>query len=167
MDPFDFKQERYSDGEFEPVKPLRPSWDAYFMNIAKLVATRATCDRKHVGAVIVDERHRIVSSGYNGAPKGTPHCDDVGHDLKEINGRPSCIRSLHAESNALDDAGRRAFGGTLYVTVIPCYECGKRIVNAGIRRVIYGEYYASQNTSLVEDYFTQADVEMIRHFLLS
>lgn len=70
---------------------MRPSWDEYFMEIAKVVATRATCDRKHVGAVIVDGRNRIVSTGYNGSARGLPHCDDAGHALKEIDGRLSCV----------------------------------------------------------------------------
>ena len=138
----------------------RPSWDEYFLEIAYVIAKRATCDRKHVGAVLVDKRHRIVSTGYNGSAGGLPHCDDVGHELKEIDGRPSCIRTLHAESNVLDDAGRRSRGGTLYVTVIPCYDCAKRIVNAGITRVVYGEYYESRNTDLVVSYFMQAKVRL-------
>ncbi len=140
----------------------RPSWDDYFLEIAGVVAKRATCDRKHVGAVIVDGRRRIVSTGYNGAPAGVNHCDDVGHLLKKIDGRDSCIRSLHAESNALDDAGRRSRGGTLYVTVTPCFECSKRIANAGIVRVVYFEHYQSQNTDLVESFFDQAGVGLWR-----
>ena len=137
----------------------RPTWDQYFADMAELVARRATCDRKHVGAVIVDGNNRIVSTGYNGSAKGMPHCSDVGHLLKEVDGRPSCVRTLHAESNALDDAGRRAEGGTIYVTVIPCYNCAKRIVNAGVRRVVWGEYYPSQNTKLVVDFFQGAGVD--------
>jgi len=140
---------------------MRPTWDEYFMRIAAVVATRATCDRKHVGAIIVDPLRRIVSTGYNGSAKGLPHCDDAGHELKEIDGRMSCVRTLHAESNALDDAGRRADGGTLYVTVVPCYDCAKRIANAGIKRVVYGEWYESRNTSLVLDYFRSAGVEVV------
>ena len=146
--------------DLEDKKP-RPSWDAYYMAMTAVVARRATCDRKHVGAIIVDRRHRIVSTGYNGSAKGLPHCDDVGHLLKNIDGRESCVRTLHAESNALDDAGRRAEGGMIYVTVTPCFDCAKRIVNAGITRVIWGEYYPSRNTQLVVDFFQQAGVERI------
>lgn len=138
----------------------RPEWDDYFMAIARAVARRATCDRKLVGAVIVDAQRRIVATGYNGAPRGLPHCDDAGHELKEIDGRMSCVRTLHAESNALDDAGRRAEGCVLYVTVIPCYDCAKRIVHAGIKRVVYGEYYQSRNTELVLGYLATAGVEV-------
>lgn len=140
---------------------MRPDWDPYFLLIAHAIARRATCDRKLVGAVIVDGVHRIVATGYNGAPSGTPHCDDIGHELKEIDGRPSCIRSLHAESNALDRAGRDARGATLYVTVIPCYECAKRIVNAGVVRIVYAEFYESQNTSLVKGFFERSGVDLV------
>ncbi|KKN50647.1 hypothetical protein LCGC14_0630740 [marine sediment metagenome] len=132
---------------------MRPNWDQYFLMLAHVVATRATCDRKHVGAVIVDPDHRIVATGYNGSAAGMEHCDDAGHELKEIDGRMSCVRTLHAESNALDYAGGRAKCCTLYCTVIPCYDCAKRIVNAGIARVVYAEYYESRNTQLVADYF--------------
>jgi len=137
---------------------IRPSWDQYFLLIAKATATRATCDRKHVGAVIADIRSRIIATGYNGSPAGLPHCDDEGHELKEIDGRMSCIRTLHAESNALDRAGQASDGCTLYVTVIPCYECAKRIINAGISRVVYAEYYQSRNTDLVKGLFEDAGV---------
>lgn len=139
----------------------RPTWHQYFMTMARLIATRATCDRKHVGAVIVNAAHRVVATGYNGSPRGQPHCDDVGHLLKKIDGRLSCIRTLHAESNALDYAGTNAEGCTMYVTVLPCYECAKRMVNAGIISVYYGEHYMSQNSALVADYLQQADVPII------
>lgn len=141
----------------------RPSWDQNFMEVARVVAKRATCDRKHVGCVITDNRHRIVSTGYNGSPAGLPHCDDVGHELKPVDGRDSCVRTLHAESNALDDAGRRAEGGTLYVTVTPCYDCAKRIIQHRIQRVVYGEHYQSRNTDLVAALFASAGVELVLH----
>jgi dCMP deaminase len=135
----------------------RPTIDEYFLQMAALTATRATCDRKHVGAVIVKDK-RTVSTGYNGSPKGMPHCDEAGHLLKVVDGRESCIRTLHAESNALDDAGRRAEGGTLYCTVTPCYECAKRIINAGIVRVVVRGLYQSQNTGLVPELLQTAGV---------
>ena len=136
----------------------RPSWDEYFLAIAHTIATRASCDRKKVGCVIVDPDHRIVATGFNGSAAGMPHCDDVGHEFKEIDGRESCVRTLHSESNAIDYVGGRAKGCTLYCTAIPCYSCAKRIVNVGIERVIYGEYYQSQNTDLVVEYFKEAGV---------
>lgn len=145
----------------------RPPWDEYFLRIAHLVATRATCDRKHVGAVVVNRHHRIIATGYNGSPHGMPHCDDVGHELKEIDGRNSCIRTLHAESNALDECGHlEAAGGTIYVTVTPCYDCAKRIIQHRIAKVVYAEHYQSRNTDLVADLLTSADVK-VRHLPLS
>lgn len=132
---------------------MRPDWDTYFLMIAYVTSLRATCDRKQVGAVIVDKDHRIVSGGYNGAPSKMPECDEVGHELKEIDGRMSCVRTLHAESNAIDRARQDLTGCTLYATVIPCYDCAKRIVSAGITRVVYSEYYESRNTKLVAEFF--------------
>lgn len=140
---------------------MRPSVHVYFLRMAELVATRATCDRKHVGAVIVRNK-RVISTGYNGSPAGLPHCDDAGHLLKEVDGRMSCIRTLHAESNALDDAGRNADGATIYCTVTPCYECAKRIINAGILDVVVAGHYQSQNTDLVKAIFEDAGVLMVQ-----
>lgn len=124
----------------------RPSWDTYFMQIAHLVATRATCPRRSVGAVIVRDR-RILATGYNGAPRGLPHCPPGGpeHDWPEGCMRAGhCIRSLHAEQNALLQAaqiGISCDGATIYVTCQPCNTCAKMLINAGIRRVIYeGDY---------------------------
>jgi dCMP deaminase len=119
---------------------MRPSKDTYFLKMAYLVSSRSTCDRKHVGAVIVDEYGRIVATGYNGAPSGAPHCDDQGHEIVEGH----CIRTIHGESNAIDFAGREARGCTLYVTVTPCYDCAKRIANTGIKRLVYAEHYESR-----------------------
>ncbi len=117
----------------------RPSWDEYFMGIAFQVATRSTCDRAHVGAVIVRER-RILTTGYNGSPRGLPHCDDVGHLM--VDGH--CVRTLHAEQNAIIQAayhGISVKGGSIYVTHQPCLTCAKMIINAGLVRVVYaGEY---------------------------
>jgi dCMP deaminase len=135
---------------------MRPSWTDYFMSIAYLVSTRATCDRKKVGSLIVNASHRIIATGYNGAPSGMPECDAVGHELKEIDGRLSCVRTLHAESNALDFAGNLSRDCVLFTTVVPCYDCAKRIVNAGITTVYYAEYYKSRNTELVEDYIKKS-----------
>ncbi len=124
----------------------RPCWDAYFMQIAHLVATRATCPRRQVGALIVRDK-RIVATGYNGAPSGLPHCPPGGpdHDWPEGCMRAGhCIRSLHAEQNALLQAakiGVACEGATLYVTCQPCNTCAKMAINAGIVRVIYeGDY---------------------------
>src|SRR5208283_5731103 len=117
----------------------RTSWDQYFMEIARQVATRATCDRKHVGAVLVRDRI-ILSTGYNGSIRGMPHCDEVGHLME--NGH--CVATVHAEANAVLQAARtgvRIEGSTLYTTASPCWPCFKLVANAGIVRIVYGEIY--------------------------
>lgn len=136
----------------------RPIWSIYFMQLAYLAATRASCSRKHVGAIIVDPYHRVVATGYNGAPAGMPSCDDVGHEMIEGH----CVRTLHAESNAIDFAGRAALGCTIYVTVTPCYDCAKRMVNSGISKVVWDEFYASRygKSNQVEEFLRSAGVEV-------
>ena len=109
------------------------------MNIARQVATRATCDRKHVGAVVVRDR-TILSTGYNGSIRGLPHCDEVGHMME--NGH--CVATVHAEANAILQAaknGVRIDGATLYTTASPCWPCFKLIANSGCVRIVYGEFY--------------------------
>ena len=109
------------------------------MDIAKQVATRATCDRKHVGAVLVRDR-TILSTGYNGSIRGLPHCDEVGHMME--NGH--CVATVHAEANAILQAaknGVRIDGSTLYTTASPCWPCFKLVANSGCLRIVYGEFY--------------------------
>jgi dCMP deaminase len=120
---------------------VRPTADTYFMNIAREVATRATCPRKHVGAVIV-QGSQIISTGYNGSIRGQSHCEDAGVGCLMEGGH--CTRTIHAEANAIIQAARhgvRVDGATLYVTASPCWPCFGLIVNAGIRRVVFGEAY--------------------------
>lgn len=120
----------------------RLSWDEYFMTIAYQVATRATCDRKHVGAVIVRDK-TILSTGYNGSIRGLPHCDEVGHLME--NGH--CVRTVHAEANAIAQAARngvRIDDSTIYVTASPCWTCFRLIGNSGIQRIAYGEFYRDE-----------------------
>lgn len=122
---------------------MRPSWDEYFLKMARVCAERATCDRRHVGAIIVRDNHPIAT-GYNGAPPGLAHCDEDGHLLFEINGRMSCQRATHAEQNAINTAakfGHRTEGATIYVTDQPCLNCAKAIITAGIKRVVWAEGY--------------------------
>lgn len=117
----------------------RVSWEDYFMNIAKQVATRSTCGRKHVGSVIVRDR-TILSTGYNGSIRGMPHCDDVGHMME--NGH--CVATIHAEANAILQAaknGVRIEGSEIYISASPCWICFKMIANAGIKKIYYGEFY--------------------------
>jgi len=117
----------------------RSSWDDYFMGIARQVASRATCDRKHVGALLVRDR-TILSTGYNGSIRGLPHCDEVGHMME--NGH--CVATVHAEANAIIQAaknGVRIDGATMYTSASPCWSCFKLIANAGCVRIVYGEFY--------------------------
>ena len=122
----------------------RVDWNTYFMNIARQAATRSTCDRKHVGAVIVREK-TILSTGYNGSIRGMPHCDDVGHLIENDH----CVATVHAEANAIIQAaknGVRIAGAELYTTASPCWNCFKLIANAGIRTVYYGEFYRDRRS---------------------
>lgn len=122
----------------------RPSWDDTFMAVARAMARRATCDRLHVGAVLV-QGNRLVSTGYNGAPPGQPHCDEVGHLLVDVAGRPSCKRTIHAELNAvLYAAPADRQGATLYVTAHPCDTCATILAGSGIKRVVWADKYSGK-----------------------
>jgi len=120
----------------------RVSWDRYFMNLAVQAATRSTCPRKHVGAVIVRGK-TVLSTGYNGSLRGASHCTDVGCLMHNDH----CIRTVHAEANALVQAARNGVsveGAEIYVTASPCFSCFKLIANAGVRAVYYGEFYRDE-----------------------
>ncbi len=122
----------------------RVDWHTYFMNIATQVATRSTCDRKHVGAVIVRDK-TILSTGYNGSIRGMPHCDEVGHDLENDH----CVATIHAEANAILQAAKNGVmidGAELYTTASPCWSCFKLIANAGIGTIYYGEFYRDRKS---------------------
>jgi len=117
----------------------RPSWDEYFMAIAHLVKKRATCPRKSVGAVLVRDK-QLVSSGYNGAPRGHKHCIEIGCEL--VNNH--CMRVVHAEQNVIAQAatqGHSTEGSTMYVTTYPCNICLKMAINAGVKELVYDEDY--------------------------
>jgi dCMP deaminase len=126
----------------------RLSWDEYFMEITRLVARRSTCLRRQVGATLVRDR-QILVTGYNGAPRGLPHCDEVGclrlsMDIPSGERHELC-RGLHAEQNAIIQAANHGVSlkdATLYTTTHPCIICTKMIINAGIRRVVYQQGYA-------------------------
>ncbi|RLG36462.1 MAG: cytidine deaminase [Candidatus Alkanophagales archaeon] len=133
----------------------RISVDEYFMEIAKVVAKRSTCLRRQIGAVIVKNKI-IVSTGYNGAPRGLPHCIDIGCIRDELGiasgERHEVCRGVHAEQNALIQAGRAAEGATLYVNAYPCKICAKLIINAGIKRVVVsGEYSDHEGLELLKE----------------
>lgn len=153
---------------------IRPSWDTYFMEMAEHVSTRATCDRKHVGAVLVQDK-RIIATGYNGSIPGVPHCDDPeefwqcskchkkfdtephgyhdiscagyairkmigGHDMDEGH----CVRTIHAEVNAIAQAallGIATKDTVLYCNTMPCWNCFKTVVSAGIKEIVYRDVY--------------------------
>ncbi|MFH0929270.1 MAG: cytidine/deoxycytidylate deaminase family protein [Candidatus Aenigmatarchaeota archaeon] len=144
----------------------RPSWDEYFMEIAKVVGTRGTCDRGRNGAVLVRNK-RIITTGYVGSPKGLKHCDEVGHLMHDVinpDGKQSkhCIRTTHAEQNAIVQAalhGISTEGATLYVKFEPCFTCAKMIINAGIKRVVCQKKY--HNGELTRKFFKEAGVEIV------
>lgn len=126
---------------------MRPSWDSYFMDIARVVATRSTCTRRHVGAVLVKNR-QILTTGYNGAARGLRHCDERGCLRAELNvpsgERHELCRGLHAEQNAIIQAafhGVEIAGAEIYCTHQPCVVCAKMLANAGIVAVYFAGSY--------------------------
>ncbi len=134
----------------------RASWDEYFMAIARVVASRSTCDRKFVGAVIVRDR-TILSTGYNGSIRGMPHCSEVGHLMEDNH----CVATIHAECNAIIQAAKNGVsidGAAIYVTASPCWNCFKTIVNGGIRRIVYGEFYRDNR---IFDVASKLNVELV------
>ncbi len=139
----------------------RPSNDEYFMNMAQLVSTRSTCMRRKVGAVIVKEK-RVLSTGYNGSPKGTRHCDEVGCIREKLNvpsgTRHELCRGVHAEQNAVTQAayfGVSVDGSVIYTTTYPCSLCAKILINAGIKEIIYSEGYPDD---LAKDLLVEAGI---------
>lgn len=128
----------------------RPGWDHYFMEIARVVATRSTCLRRQVGALLVLEK-RILATGYNGAPTGLQHCDESGCLRAKLNvpagERHELCRGLHAEQNAIIQAaldGVAIKGASLYCTHFPCVVCAKMLINAGIHRICLAENYPDE-----------------------
>ncbi len=126
-------------------KNSRPEWDEYWMNVVEQISKRSTCLRRNIGAVIVKDNY-IVSTGFNGAPRNLPHCSEIGclrDQLKIPSGtRHEICRGVHAEQNAIIRGDPlRMEGATMYVNAKPCKICAKMIINAGIKRVVYIEYY--------------------------
>ncbi len=141
----------------------RPSWDEYFMGLARASATRATCDRGRSGCCIARDR-RILVTGYVGSPMHCVHCDEVGHEMHTVrhsDGHESqhCIRTTHAEQNAICQAaflGVSLQGATLYCRMTPCYTCAKMIINTGIVRVVCeNDYHAGARS---KEIFAEAGV---------
>ncbi|MDD2499778.1 MAG: cytidine/deoxycytidylate deaminase family protein [Geobacter sp.] len=144
----------------------RPTWDQYFIDITLLVATRATCLRRQVGALLVKDRN-ILATGYNGTPSGIRHCEETGclrERLKVPSGeRHELCRGLHAEQNAIIQAARHGVnidGSTLYCTTMPCIICTKMLINAGIKRIVYAEGYADE---LAREMVEESGIEVV-HF---
>jgi dCMP deaminase len=143
----------------------RPNWDEYFMKITDMVAERGTCDRGKSGAVIVVDK-RIVSTGYVGSPPSQPHCDEVGHLMRDVideegNKSKHCIRTVHAEENAILQAARYGIslkGGTIYCKMTPCFNCAKMIVSVGINRVVAKKRYHAEALSV--ELFKKANIEL-------
>jgi len=141
----------------------RPSWDQYFMSIAKLASTRSTCLRRKVGAVIVKDKH-ILSTGYNGAPRGLAHCLEIGCLREKLNiksgTRHELCRAIHAEQNAVIQAavsGVSIEGATMYCTTFPCVLCSKIIINSGIKRIVVMEGYPDE---LSEEMLNEAGMKV-------
>ena len=143
----------------------RPSWDEYFIRLVDEVASRATCDRGRSGCVVVRDK-RIICTGYVGSPPGLPHCDEMGHDMKQMvdddgTVRRHCVRTIHAEQNAICQAARYGLsleGTTLYCTMEPCRVCAMLISSVGIRRVVARRrYHAGLET---RDLLGNAGVEL-------
>jgi len=147
------------------AKHKRPSWDEYFMSIAELVGSRATCDRGRSGCVIVRDK-RILVTGYVGSPTGLPHCDEVGHEMHKILNEDDtesehCVRTAHAEQNAIAQAARIGIsvdGATLYCHMVPCYSCAKLLINAGIRKILCLNNYHRGKRS--REIFEQSGVKL-------
>ena len=145
----------------------RPDWDTYFMEIAQVTATRANCSRRKVAAVVVSE-NRIISTGYNGTPRGVANCVEGGcarcaGTAPSGSSLEECI-CVHAEQNAICQAayyGTRLAGSTIYVTISPCLTCAKMLINAGIRHVVYGGDYAF--TEQTERLLKEAGVKCRRY----
>lgn len=119
---------------------MRKSWNQYFIELAENVATRGTCDRAYVGCVLVNSENRIVSTGYNGSIKGNPHCDEVGHTMRDGH----CIATIHAEMNALLYCAKEGISVKdckAYVTHFPCLNCTKALIQAGISQIYYRNAY--------------------------
>jgi dCMP deaminase len=144
----------------------RIGWDNYFMNIARLVAERSTCNRAKIGAVIVRDRN-IIATGYNGSPAGLPHCTEVGcliYVSRNPNGEEeeNCFRTIHAEVNAIAQAAKHGIsieGSDIYITASPCIHCLKVLINVGIRRIYYGKPYKLHT---IQDMLNTSGVELIQ-----
>jgi dCMP deaminase len=144
----------------------RKNWDEYFIGLLEPISERATCDRGRNAALIV-RGHRIITTGYVGAPCGLPHCDEVGHLMRRVVAEDDtisqhCIRTNHAEENAILQAARYGppiEGATLYAKMTPCYRCAMMIIQVGIKRVVAAKKYHADELS--REFFQEAGVELV------
>jgi dCMP deaminase len=144
---------------------VRPDWDTYFLQMAKLASLRSSCLRRAVGAVLVRDK-RVLATGYNGVPSGVTHCEETGC-LREKLGVPSgerheLCRGLHAEQNAIIQAalhGVSTRGAVLYCTNLPCIICAKMLINSGVRRVVYLDGYCD---ALTEEMLAEVGLDLVR-----
>lgn len=157
--------------DFTPSQ--RPTWDEYFLMLAKLAATRSTCRAFPVGAVIVRNK-QVVATGYNGSPSGSAHCISLGYCYPELiscdasKSLPS--RAVHAEANAIAQAAKHGVatdGAKIYVTLEPCISCLKLIISAGIREVIYETPFNTGDKVIVRDLFIQEGLITLKHLQVS
>lgn len=137
---------------------MKKSWDHYFMDMAYMAATRATCPRRHVGAILVKDK-KLLGSAYNGAPAGTSDCYEEGclltETIEEVDGElvknNRCIRTIHAEQNLLlfTDRDERV-GATVFVTDQPCWTCTNMLANSGIKEIVYHRGYKKDHLKVVQ-----------------
>lgn len=138
-------------------KTRRPSWDQYFLKVAMLVSERATCPRMHCGCVLVRDK-QILSTGYNGSIPGDDHCEDAGCIVVDNH----CVRTIHAEMNAIlqcSSHGISTHDATAYVTNMPCTNCAKALITAGIKEVVI---FSDYHNTMAEDFFKKAKVNIKR-----
>ncbi len=138
--------------------PQRPDWDEYFLKLAMLASERATCPRMHCGCVLVKNKN-VIATGYNGSIPGDEHCDEVGCLIVDNH----CVRTVHAEMNALIQAARRGHavdGASAFVTNMPCTTCAKALITAGIKRVVV---FSDYHDTLATDFFKKANVIIDKH----
>lgn len=144
----------------------RPSWDTYFMTIAQLTSKRSNCLRRRVGCILVND-NRILSLGYNGTPKGTRNCFEGGCERCQKGGDPGtsldiCM-CLHAEENALFFVSKAELKDScMYVTLLPCISCVKKIIQCGVKRVVFAEFYTEELDNICIRIFKENGIEIVQ-----
>lgn len=150
--------------ESDNVEKPRASWDEYFMDIAKLVSTRTTCFRRAVGAVAVDKNHRVLGTGYNGAPSGLTHCTKANCIRIQQNipsgERSELCKAIHAEQNLVIHLGEQLAGATVYVTTRPCTTCTKLLIGCGVEEIVWEQNYNDEYaTTILTEYQIRSEFD--------